>query len=43
MIPYLVGRGVGVAIVATLVLTGHWLLAGLYVIGWACESSEARS
>lgn len=43
MIPYLLGRAIGVAIVATLVLTGHWLLAGLYVIGWACEPSEVRS
>jgi hypothetical protein len=33
----LLGRGVGVAIVATLVLTGHWLLASLYLIGWVVD------
>lgn len=33
------GRLIGVAIVATLVLTGHWILAAVYVIGWALEPS----
>jgi hypothetical protein len=42
MIAYLIGRSIGVAIVATLVLTGHWLLAGAYVTLWVCEPRELR-
>lgn len=33
----IIGRGIGVAIVATLVLTGHWIWGSLYVGLWILE------